>query len=586
MPTKGANELYLTQFLSPKQAKKVMNYFIRQETELYKRGGIRQRQRVASIERPVIFREWTNTTAALAYGTTLSVFNHNDDTINTVKTDFTADLTDAVRYGTDIYSCNGIYGDVIYKTTLPTLLYNTQTANFTAGLVITGGTSGATATIITDTDAGATGTLTLDNITGIFVTTETITDSSTGSAKANGALVFTNTAVITASGGTVPKCEALSIFDKSLVAIKTNNNESELLLTAQNDFTDWDTSVVTLGAAYSIIYAFAGKAKGSSNFQSNQGGNQSYGNVLVGFFESGYAGFERSSQDIGAVQTQIFPVMFEKLNDGGERNSLSFPKGIAFCNENGIFVLINNLNGERVELTRNIARSRKADFDFTGADIAWSSIDNRLYVTLRENAEINNLILWFDTQSFKEIIWGEIPFGVSSFFTKDKKLFGTASASPRVLEMFSEDQTDDEGAAIDYEYIQPMNEGSLETIKDWKQLDLGGDISNGAPVSVEVLGIKEEGGEIVETGISYTWTSAGGLSTESELGTAELAVDAFVATPSAGKPIWTPATGHKKAYGYNSYLLKISGSDKAKNIIRYATGTIAEKRNQRQNILT
>lgn len=68
---------------------------------------------------------------------------------------------------------------------LNTLPYNTQTVNFTVGATLTGATSGATATIIGDVDAGASGTLTLTNINGIFTSTETITDSSGGSAKVN-----------------------------------------------------------------------------------------------------------------------------------------------------------------------------------------------------------------------------------------------------------------------------------------------------------------------------------------------------------------------------------------------------------------
>lgn len=66
------------------------------------------------------------------------------------------------------------------------LLYDNQTGNFTVGLVLTGGTSGATATIANDVDAGATGVLTLTNVQGVFQDGETITDTSTGSADANG----------------------------------------------------------------------------------------------------------------------------------------------------------------------------------------------------------------------------------------------------------------------------------------------------------------------------------------------------------------------------------------------------------------
>lgn len=68
---------------------------------------------------------------------------------------------------------------------LNTVPYDTQTVNFTVGLVVTGTNSGATGRIVSDTDGGATGVLVLDQISGIFLDNETITDSSTGSATVN-----------------------------------------------------------------------------------------------------------------------------------------------------------------------------------------------------------------------------------------------------------------------------------------------------------------------------------------------------------------------------------------------------------------
>lgn len=77
-----------------------------------------------------------------------------------------------------------------------TLAYDAQTGNFTLGLVLTGGTSGATGRIIADSDSGATGTLTLHTISGIFVDNETITDGAGGSALANGALVAGSVSIL------------------------------------------------------------------------------------------------------------------------------------------------------------------------------------------------------------------------------------------------------------------------------------------------------------------------------------------------------------------------------------------------------
>jgi Ca2+-binding RTX toxin-like protein len=69
-----------------------------------------------------------------------------------------------------------------------TLAYDAQTANFTVGSILTGGTSLATALIVANNDGGATGTLTLQNIVGTFQDNETITDGAGGLAVANGAI--------------------------------------------------------------------------------------------------------------------------------------------------------------------------------------------------------------------------------------------------------------------------------------------------------------------------------------------------------------------------------------------------------------
>jgi hypothetical protein len=66
--------------------------------------------------------------------------------------------------------------------------FDAQTANFTNAAVLTGATSGATATITSHTDLGTTGTLSLaSDITGVFQDNETITDDNgtPGSATVN-----------------------------------------------------------------------------------------------------------------------------------------------------------------------------------------------------------------------------------------------------------------------------------------------------------------------------------------------------------------------------------------------------------------
>lgn len=63
--------------------------------------------------------------------------------------------------------------------------YDAQTGNFHVGNTLTGGTSGATATILQDVDGGTSGTLIVRKISGDFQNDETIADGDGGSATSN-----------------------------------------------------------------------------------------------------------------------------------------------------------------------------------------------------------------------------------------------------------------------------------------------------------------------------------------------------------------------------------------------------------------
>lgn len=81
------------------------------------------------------------------------------------------------------------------------LNYDAQSANFTVGSILTGGTSGAKALVVADSDSGTSGTLKLILISGTFQDNETITDAAGGSATSNGTL----TSCISADGRTLSK---------------------------------------------------------------------------------------------------------------------------------------------------------------------------------------------------------------------------------------------------------------------------------------------------------------------------------------------------------------------------------------------
>lgn len=109
-----------------------------------------------------------------------------------------------------------------------TLAFDTQTANYTAGDIVTGSSSGATARIISQSDSGATGTLTLRDIVGEFVDNETLTSNSGGSALVNGTLSHQNVVLL----GSLTSIEAATETDAAWDALfVANGPEVEIQVT-------------------------------------------------------------------------------------------------------------------------------------------------------------------------------------------------------------------------------------------------------------------------------------------------------------------------------------------------------------------
>jgi hypothetical protein len=125
------------------------------------------------------------------------------------------------------------------------LAYDTQTANFTVGDVVTGQTSGATARITADSDGGTTGTLTLQDVQGEFLDDEIITDTSGGSATVNGALSYSNAALAGAVTALRAAQETNINWDATFVA---NGPQIELRVTGDtSQIVEWvaDVDVVS-----------------------------------------------------------------------------------------------------------------------------------------------------------------------------------------------------------------------------------------------------------------------------------------------------------------------------------------------------
>lgn len=106
------------------------------------------------------------------------------------------------------------------STPVYALDYTAETGTFTVGQTLTGGTSGATGTITNVIDAGTTGTLWFDNAAGLpFQNGETITDTATGSATADGVEELIAPAV---TGVNTAEWSHVNVFRNRLYFVRKN----------------------------------------------------------------------------------------------------------------------------------------------------------------------------------------------------------------------------------------------------------------------------------------------------------------------------------------------------------------------------
>lgn len=171
-----------------------------------------------------------------------------------------------------VFGTGASKNDVSRIGPLNTVPYDGQTGNFTIGLTVTGGTSGATGVITADVDAGATGTLTLSNISGKFTDNETITDTSTGSAVVNrtdasliangiwtgatlGSLTaLTNTIYPSLRGVMIPNHHAHVHGDNSLYFCDFINGQGLIhRINTKKVTNEGDTNGTTVASAYNVL---------------------------------------------------------------------------------------------------------------------------------------------------------------------------------------------------------------------------------------------------------------------------------------------------------------------------------------------
>ena len=476
----------LPQLLDTSKAQVIKNWLIDAQGQLIKRKGLKLKDTL-TLTTPSMLQHYYNNVFIVGYDTTISAVDLSTGVETIIdNSSFSAGAFDGVAYGNYFFTCNGT--TKIQRISL-TLTYGTQTANFASGLVLTGATSGATATILEDVDAGVTGTLTIGNITGVFATGEVITDSATGSATTTSVLTYANTEISAA-----PKCKVLHtfvspsttdagarLFAGNIVDSSTSSKSTVIFCnvdTGSNPpFSTWTQDAnANTGGKYD--FSQAGQVNTISSI-----GTQ----VIIGY-EQGRSGFRITTIDSSGTIVKKTDPDFQNIEEGMERGAVKTSKGMFYANKSGLYNMFSggttNAFDEQVkQISLLLGDDYFNDFTFTNLDIIHDTKRHLVLFTMADDSDTNNTVLAYNTDTGSIV---ELTMNIQRWAKKGDTIYGISSINGKIYEVFS--GFSDDNFAIPTEYQQELQIGSLDGLSDLEnfviQSVLGEDITMDIDINV------------------------------------------------------------------------------------------------------
>jgi hypothetical protein len=466
MAVQGRNTRELSQLLDVNYAQKIQNLLIDANGQLIKRSGLEKLAEVTLTTDYTLNEQYYGDYKIVGYDTTVSVINEETGAETTIKTDFSGGAPiSGQKYGNYFFVGTGAnYEEKIGRISI-VLNYDSQTADFTVGSIVTGGTSGATAIILEDSDSGTSGTLTLGNIVGEFEDDETITDDAGGSADANGVIGY-NYEQITAA----PKARIIYAFlapsgstaGTRLFAGNLKDDRASLQYSAVDDgsnppWDDWSSdNTVDTGGTYN------NRNHGELNTIASLGEQ-----VIVGY-ESGDAGFRIQTIEIAEVTSKVTPSDFDNPESGMAKGAITTSLGVFYgVPKSGFFQLITagstNVPYSRNsnQISFNLGDDYFDDVNMDNLSIVHDTKRHLVLFSIGKDSELNNIVLAYNTDTKA---WTEHTMNISEFTKRDETLYGSSSVDGRYFKVFT-GNTDD-GKSIPTEYVQEVNVLGLDDLFD------------------------------------------------------------------------------------------------------------------------
>ncbi len=508
MGKKGVNIRDLPQLLNVDYALIMQNFYITADGGLIKRAGIQKVEEIAGLYPIKFLLPFTPDLLIYAYQNKLAVYDRTTDTSTVITT-----------YSSDFATYSGDrYGDYFFVTdgrqeigrVSRTLAYDGQTVNFTVGDTVTGGTSGATAIILQDADSGATGTLTLGSINGVFVDNETLTDSSGGTAVANGAVSW---AFNTVAGS--PICKVLRVIGNRLFAGALSDNQAGVWYSqadsgANPPFATWTPGTGQADAGQ-IFFRNAGEVYDIKEYGQN---------IILVLSEFGKWAFYISVIDSGGTLKKVDEVVLQKVDFGG-RNGIMTDRGFFYVNKAGLWNLVSlgqpniPFSKQEMEETQLLGNNYFQDVDFSNASIAYDPTRKLILVACAKDSATNNRILVYNVE-FKAITFFT-GWNISRFADINGEIYAGSAQSTKLYKIF--EGNSDDGAEIWTEFYQEVRLGELATRQMLKEFYIQGFLSSSSNIEVS-FDIYNKDGNFVQNKTVWNWTAQAGSTLSDGFGVA------------------------------------------------------------------
>lgn len=555
MASKGMNTRFFSQLLDLKFCTLMRNYIPYGDGDVRKRAGQRTLIDQGGTEGVELFEEYTNDILIFGYGGTVYSYEISTGTVETIVSGLSANGNlDGTRYGDYFFIVNGVDPlKRVFREMDFTIDVQNPVANrfgyglssagtpFTNGQVITGATSGATATITSiQTNSSTSGVLRVNVTSGTFLDGENITDPITGDSTITWINRIEEGQEITGqnSGAKAVVLEGTGSTTMVLGNVRGTFEVGEDVLTDETvpgratvdsviRWDDADISSAPIGDIVEAIVIDKGGRLAIGGIKDQPGRVQvsdvddgdnppfggwsdsttvedgfiydfrragktrsilTYGSDCVVMCEFGYFAFAVEQLDIGGTLAKKIVNRGQVIDEGGERNAVNTKKGILSVSEAGLRQLVQlgqkniPITEQSIDITQSLADDYFANIDFTNADLVYDKRNQIVYATCRRDSDVNNLIIGYSFE--QEAIFEITGWNISRLINVDQTIYGADAVTGKIYKLFTGNS--DDGSVIPARYEQELRFSDLTSRVDLMEMYLNGQLSDESSIDVYI----------------------------------------------------------------------------------------------------